>query len=78
MDWQYKWFDKKQEVVSSRPAGFRWQIISGSCGVVKGVFLGVVKAQELGVKILWGKWMCGKRGKDGGPRAPWLDEIPGF
>jgi hypothetical protein len=41
-----------------------------SSGVVKRCLLGSSKAQELGVKILREKWMYGKRGKNGGPRAP--------
>jgi hypothetical protein len=44
----------------------------------KRCLLGSSKSPGTRSKDSPGKWMCGKRGKDGGPRAPWLDEIPGF
>ncbi len=79
MDQLYKWFDKKQEVVRLKPAvalgtnHFRIMWCNKRC------LLGSSKAQELWVKILWGKWMCGKRDKDCGPdAAQWFDKIPYF
>ncbi len=67
MDRLYKWFDKKQEVVRSRPAGLIQTIFPDIwCKVSR-----VVKAQELGVKGSLGK-------VDVGHVARGRTEIPDF